>query len=114
LIVSNPPYVPAEVMTELPDEYRAEPELGLVSGEDGLDACLVILREAADYLSPAGVLICEVGESAPALEQILPEVPFVWLEFAAGGSGVFVLTFDELVQARPSVKALLEKRVHVT
>jgi ribosomal protein L3 glutamine methyltransferase len=114
LIVTNPPYVPGEVMSKLPDEYRAEPELGLVSGEDGLDACLAILRESADYLSPAGILICEVGESAPALEQLLPKAPFVWLEFAAGGSGVFVLTRDELVQARPSVEAILEKRLHVT
>jgi len=114
LIVTNPPYVPGGVVRQLPDEYRAEPELGLVSGEDGLDACLVILREAPEFLSPAGILVCEVGESAPTLEQILPAVPFLWLEFAAGGSGVFVLTRDELVQARPAVDAILENRSHVT
>jgi len=114
LIVTNPPYVPGGAVDRLPDEYRAEPELGLVSGEDGLDACLEILRDAVNFLSPAGALICEVGESASALEQILPAVLFVWLEFAAGGSGVFVLTYDQLVQAGPSVEAILEKRSHVT
>jgi ribosomal protein L3 glutamine methyltransferase len=114
LIVTNPPYVPAATVHGLPGEYRAEPELGLVSGADGLDACLEILQRAADYLAPAGVLICEVGESAESLEALLPDVPFIWLEFSAGGAGVFQLTRDDLVAARPSVEAVLEKRLHVT
>ena len=38
LIVSNPPYVDAESVETLPDEYRHEPELALGSGTDGLDA----------------------------------------------------------------------------
>lgn len=110
LIVSNPPYVPAGSMNALPDEYQAEPQLGLVSGADGLDASLVILRDAAEFLSPDGVLVCEVGESEPALQHLLPGVPFIWLEFVSGGSGVFILTRNELLQARPSVEAILENR----
>ena len=114
LIVTNPPYVPGGSIAELPEEYRAEPALGLFSGEDGLNATLIILQRAAEYLASTGVLICEVGESEETLQNLLPGVPFTWLEFAAGGSGVFVLTRDELIQAAPVVDEILEKRKHVT
>jgi ribosomal protein L3 glutamine methyltransferase len=114
LIVTNPPYVPGDSVRLLPDEYQAEPALGLASGEDGLDACLSILATAAEYLAPQGALICEVGESEQRLQSLLPGVPFVWLEFAAGGSGVFVLTREELDSARPLIGALLEERQHVS
>ncbi len=114
LVVTNPPYVPTGSLSSLPPEYRAEPELGLVSGQDGLDACLEILRIAEQFMAPDGVLICEVGESEQALSDLLPRVPFIWLEFSSGGSGVFVLTREQLLQAGPRVEALLEKRKHVT
>ena len=92
LIVSNPPYVDAEDMADLPPEFLREPELGLASGPDGLDVTKRILAEAADYLTEDGVLVIEVGNSQWALEQTFPEVEFVWVEFERGGNGVFVLT----------------------
>jgi len=98
LIVTNPPYVDVEEMTNLPDEYRQEPEMGLASGEDGLDAIRIILQQAANYLNPEGVLIAEVGASDEALQEAFPAVPFVWLDFEQGGSGVFTLSRDQLVQ----------------
>jgi ribosomal protein L3 glutamine methyltransferase len=113
LIVANPPYVPGDSIEALPGEYRAEPVLGLVSGSDGLDATLSILAVAPDFLAPGGVLVCEVGESEHRLQEKLPGLPFVWLEFAAGGSGVFVLTKDQLESAGPAISALLEERTHV-
>ena len=98
LIVTNPPYVDAEEMSLLPNEFRHEPELGLASGEDGLDAIKVILNQAADYLTDDGVLIAEVGASDIALEEAFPEVPFFWFDFEHGGSGVFMLSKDQLLQ----------------
>lgn len=98
LIVTNPPYVDVEEMTNLPDEYRQEPELGLASGDDGLDAIRIILQQAATYLNPEGVLIAEVGASDEALQDAFPAVPFVWLDFEQGGNGVFTLSRDQLVQ----------------
>ena len=92
LIVSNPPYVDAEDMADLPAEFLREPELGLASGRDGLDITRRILAEAADYLTEEGVLVVEVGNSQWSLVQSFPEVPFAWVEFELGGKGVFVLT----------------------
>lgn len=100
LIVSNPPYVDAEDMASLPEEYHAEPELGLASGDDGLDFTRRLLTEAVDYLSEQGVLLVEVGNSWPVLEAAYPALPFTWFEFERGGHGVFVLNAEDLRKAR--------------
>lgn len=100
LIVTNPPYVDAAIMADLPPEFLYEPEHALAAGQDGLDLVHRILFEAPDYLSPDGLLICEVGDSEWALKQAYPEIQFDWLKFAHGGHGVFAITYDELISNR--------------
>ena len=97
LIVSNPPYVDAESVAELPDEYLHEPELALGSGIDGLDATRIILQQAAKYLNPQGVLLVEIGHNREVLEAAFPELPFTWLNTSGGDGFVFLLTREDLL-----------------
>jgi ribosomal protein L3 glutamine methyltransferase len=110
LIVSNPPYVSEEEVRQLPEEYRHEPSLGLAAGDDGLDIVVRILADAAAHLSARGVLVVEVGYSQPALEAAFPEVPFLWLEFAYGGDGVFLLEREQLVDYHPAFTRAARQR----
>lgn len=97
LILSNPPYVDLQDITSMPKEYHHEPEMGLGSGNDGLDLSRQILATAADYLTDDGVLILEVGNSWIHLEEAYPDFPFMWIEFENGGLGVCALTKTELL-----------------
>lgn len=110
LIVSNPPYVDAGDMADLPPEYGHEPEMALAAGPDGLDIALRILAEAADHLTDDGVLVVEVGNSEWALGQELPDVSFEWVAFERGGSGVFVLTAGQCREFQDRFKAVLAAR----
>ncbi|MGE0622498.1 MAG: 50S ribosomal protein L3 N(5)-glutamine methyltransferase [Pseudomonadales bacterium] len=96
LIVSNPPYVDAVDMASLPAEYRHEPRAGLAGGADGLDLVRRIVDGARERLSADGVLVCEVGMSAPALLRAYPSIPFYWPDFERGGEGVFVVGAPDL------------------
>ena len=100
LILANPPYVSKSEVAELPAEFRHEPELGLLSEEEGLQIPLNILRQAADYLEDDGLLIMEVGYSAQALSERLPDMPLLWLEFEQGGEGVMAITREQLQRYR--------------
>jgi ribosomal protein L3 glutamine methyltransferase len=97
VIISNPPYVDAAEMAALPAEYRTEPSLALAAGADGLDIVHTILAQAADHLTEHGILIVEVGASAPALIEAYPDLPFIWLDFERGGEGIFLLHKADLL-----------------
>ncbi len=109
LIVSNPPYVTEDEFAAMPREYAHEPKLGLTAGDDGLDFALRILVEAPEVLTEDGVLIVEVGESERALVELLPEVPFNWVEFNVGQMGVFVIDRADLVEHAGVIRAAAQR-----
>lgn len=96
VIVSNPPYVSAAEMRELPPEYRAEPALGLRAARQGLAIIERIVRGARQQLTPDGILVVEAGDTAGAVRRRFPQLPFIWLEFERGGGGVFLLRAADL------------------
>ncbi|MGB8518160.1 MAG: 50S ribosomal protein L3 N(5)-glutamine methyltransferase [Gallionella sp.] len=97
LIISNPPYVDAPSVAALPQEYLHEPELSLGSGEDGLDATRIILKNAAQHLTDNGILIVEIGHNRDLLEAEYPKLPFTWLDVTAGDQFVFMLHRNDLI-----------------
>jgi ribosomal protein L3 glutamine methyltransferase len=102
LILSNPPYVDAADMASLPPEHRHEPPVGLAGGRDGMDLVARMLAELPRRLAPAGMFVCEVGASAPALLARFPDVPFLWPDLPDGGEGVFLLWQSEVPAAAAS------------
>ena len=106
IIVSNPPYVSEREVAQLDKEFSYEPGGGLSAGETGMDIVVPILQQAGRYLSDDGILVVEVGYSMPALLELLPDVPFTWLEFAHGGEGVFLLTAEQVHACQQMFDAL--------
>jgi len=110
LVVANPPYVSSSEYANLPAEYMAEPSLGLVAGDDGLDIVYRILAQAADHLATSGILVCEVGHSQATLVAQMPEAPFMWFEFEHGGEGVFMLDRNQLLDLADDFQQILSER----
>ena len=96
LIISNPPYVDAEGMADLPRECRAEPKLAFDGGADGLDIVRRILDEAHAHLTPQGGLLCEIGRCRPQLEDAYPELPLLWLDTEDSEGEVFWIAAADL------------------
>jgi ribosomal protein L3 glutamine methyltransferase len=96
LIISNPPYVDAEGMADLPRECRAEPKLAFDGGADGLTLVRRILDQAGRHLTPEGGLLCEIGRCRPALEAAYPHTDFLWLETEDSDGEVFWIAAADL------------------
>ncbi len=89
LIISNPPYVDAQGMADLPPECRHEPKLAFDGGNDGLDVVRRILDEAKNHLAPGGGLLCEIGRGREQLEDAYPNLPLLWLDTEEADGEVF-------------------------
>ncbi len=98
LILCNPPYVNAQSMATLPAEYRAEPELALAGGTDGMDFIRRLLREAPAQMSEHAVLVLEIGNERPYFEAAFPQLEVAWLETSAGEDQALLVTREALLK----------------
>ena len=99
LIVANPPYVDSKAMRALPREYRHEPRLALAGGPDGFQFVRRILKDAATFLLPRGLLVVEIGHHRRRLERAFPRLPFIWPETSAGDDCVLLLAREDLPES---------------
>ncbi len=98
LILCNPPYVNAQSMSELPAEFKAEPELALAGGHDGMDFIRQMLRDAPNHMTEHAVLVLEIGHERPFFEAAFPHLDVVWLSTSAGDDQVLLLTRQAIVE----------------
>ena len=96
LIVTNPPYVNSTSMSKLPAEYKAEPQMALAGGDDGMDLVRHIVAGAKERLTPQGVLVVEIGNEFAHAEAAFADLELTWLSTSAGDEAVFLLTADQL------------------
>jgi ribosomal protein L3 glutamine methyltransferase len=92
LVLCNPPYVNSASMAALPAEYRAEPELALAGGTDGMDFVRQLLADAPSRMSEQAVLVLEIGNERDYFEAAFPQLEVVWLETSAGEDQVLLVT----------------------
>ena len=70
-ILSNPPYIRADVMPTLQKEVQYEPKAALCGGEDGLDFYRSILDQWTCLLAPNGFILFEIGyDQAQTLTEL--------------------------------------------
>ena len=97
LIVCNPPYVNAQSMATLPEEFKAEPTLALAGGADGMDFIWQLLRDVPEHMTAQAVLLLEIGNERPHFEAAFPWLEVVWLETSAGEDQVLLVTREALI-----------------
>jgi ribosomal protein L3 glutamine methyltransferase len=96
VVLCNPPYVNAHSMAALPAEFKAEPELALAGGDDGMDFIRTLLQTAPEHMQPHAVLVLEIGHERPHFEAAFPALEVVWLPSSAGDDQVLLITREAL------------------
>jgi ribosomal protein L3 glutamine methyltransferase len=91
LILANPPYVAKAETDAFPPEYKAEPLMAHISGNDGLDIVRRILKDAKKHLVLGGVLVCEIGTGRHIIEAEFPKLNLIWLDTEQSHGEVFLL-----------------------
>jgi ribosomal protein L3 glutamine methyltransferase len=97
LILCNPPYVCQASMDALPAEYRAEPELALAGGTDGMDFVRQLFKDAPSRMSEHAVLVLEIGNEVNHFIAAFPELEVAWLDTSAGDDQVLLISREALL-----------------
>ena len=96
LILCNPPYVNATSMAALPPEFRAEPDLALAGGIDGMDFIRSLFLAIVAQMNENAVLVLEIGNERENFERAFPRLEPLWFDTSAGSDQVLLLTRQQL------------------
>lgn len=103
LIVSNPPYVPVDDLTDLQREVRHEPRGALDGGTDGLVVIRRLLNDAPRFLRSGGYLIFEIGiDQADAIKRIVDQTAWELIEIRKDLQGIPRTTVLRKVRTPPA------------
>lgn len=97
VILCNPPYVCQASMDALPAEYRAEPELALAGGTDGMDFVRQLFKSAPSRMTEQAVLVLEIGNEVAHFMAAFPDLEVVWLDTSAGDDQVLLVNRESLL-----------------
>ncbi|QJC28116.1 50S ribosomal protein L3 N(5)-glutamine methyltransferase [Enterobacteriaceae endosymbiont of Plateumaris braccata] len=100
LIIANPPYIDKKELKYLPKEYSYEPQIGLISKDNGLDLINKIILNSFFFLKKKGFLICEVGNQIKYIKKKYHFVKFKWLKIKNGGIGIFKISRNTIKKIR--------------
>ena len=105
VILCNPPYVNATSMAELPPEFRAEPEMALAGGADGMDFIRTLLAGVVAHMTPEAVLVLEIGNERENFEAAFPDLDIVWLPTQSTDDAVLLVTRAMLAAGLPKISS---------
>jgi len=72
LLVSNPPYIPDEMIPIYPEVHLHDPAMALYGGSDGLDFVRKVVSRALELVRPGGKLVIEHADMQGAsVRQVL-------------------------------------------
>ena len=97
VIVSNPPYIPSEVIEGLEPEVRDhEPRLALDGEADGLKFYRILAERSMVYLKPGGKIYMEIGfDQGKDVSELFEQAGFEGLKVIKDMAGL-----DRVVQAK--------------
>jgi release factor glutamine methyltransferase len=89
VIASNPPYIPAAQIEQLPEIVKREPIEALIAGKDGLDVIGRLVEAAGEYLQPQGLLAFEIGiNQAEPIASLLEKANYENIKFVPDLRGI--------------------------
>jgi ribosomal protein L3 glutamine methyltransferase len=84
-------------MAALPAEYRAEPELALAGGTDGMDFVRQLFKDAPGRMSEHAILVLEIGNEVAHFIAAFPKLEVAWLDTSAGDDQVLLISREALL-----------------
>lgn len=97
VILSNPPYEPSAHVDRQTPEFKAEPRMAHDGGKDGLVIIRKLLRQACTRLTPAGIVLLEVGGLARAMDREFAALAPEWLPTEDGANCICLIHAARLV-----------------